>query len=1597
MPKLRKNRRIETRWGVKYYTAVKNAVFITQTQPYVPTVPPPSLKEYVPERETLYMCTQCKDCSLEDHIGRKSWILGYWCQHCFVTTCKHSSVEGTLCSMCMQLDREKRLYLRSRGLRKSQKFGAIRVFYNQCQFFAHLKAHNVNLVYMGDLMLMPLPAYMSNWSSEVDLTCEAIMEHTFIIKVHIMDWLKDKNISNNWWQLAEDSNNPVTLILKGYKGRFHFKPLEVPIDEQFSILNSTHSMPNNGNTYSDIEILDSLENVDKRSSPSSADTIVSISDESMIENEDTPCTVNDIAFVDCGPTPKYFEPEIPLNNIKDLSKCSTNKQLWKNLMHKSNNNTTSIKVVTESNIVKVDSDKKVNKTLINNLLIVEPLSKVQSDAFCATKMDTCKNKLDKFKQNVHTLTVNSGQKVVTFQSTKHVDINTIINQLPPHIIKNKKIVFIGQTSDNADVHNNKESSTKTVVHLVPDDDEKLLETKKNLENEKLSQSGKDYNRSISKNQSETSKSKARAFPSKIVYQNGRKYIIKQSPGFGKNSKSMPNAAIPIKNVQGIMQSKSTNGIPPLIPLNSNEIENISNQEKINSFHNDISPLTPSPSPSELSSSSSCDVQSKQSSLSIKSSQKSDISYLNAEQRDVGIDVQNINNSFENLSFHKGEDQNLYLDVKFLNQKPIYTIVDTSTMITKCREEMLNEFFHLSYFELKKRFDHLQLIGEEISKVMNFVTDNVIKENLKAVHILQTVLKHCIDKCIEKSDETEETDIPLNEWESEYQHVDKMPVCKACDKIMKPKYYIPGFSKTAKNDIYCSCYRHVCHKCYTYQGNSTRFVAHQTFHDKEKPYLCPDCYRKFTTFKSLEVHTWTTCFHTLKKRVLGCKICEIDGFQDMESVAKHFAIMHSHNRIACDKCYIVLPSYSEYRKHHKDKHSNADDNHHPIRLVLCKLGRCIVRCEDYMLHMEKHLVVQRLIWFKCPFCAFIHVEAKRIMSHLQSGHVTRLKELISSEVLWNVLQVETAANLLKSNLQQNKFTNARAESCDDGTVMPKIINARTITSEVFERGAQGTDDHLINYDTPQCSKVVNSESSFKSSKIIPKILDVRSMADLTSSTSKSNKPELTLKQKEKNRKIKQMESSKAVALMENVAAIKIEPKDITDYIWSDKAMKSNLDPLNAESLKEDLFVKVKKEKNTNDVLKNEVSCEKEKIQLNETEQANDVSNNMHVQKQFGGIQHGSISKPPPLARIPQHVFESNRPKKVGQMMKGGKMTMFSRDQKMNRDLLQRVALNYPTDSNEILNFSCHLCGELINTSKSVINNHFQSKHSQNCKLSTITTDLLRLSPEFINGGYKELLGNKKRKSDNTISNSKRRRRWNPKKYTDGKHATFTGLGLCVKQETAEDSEGNFRCKKCDQRCSNMANLREHIASNHRIKGRYLVCLECGDNFVVAPSLQMHLKAFHGIEDPIIYMSQNTSYAPDNVDDLETGGKSIEANQCHVCMAVFEDKAAVDKHLRVHGMAFLNRKRIEAQNALKSPEKKNEPEEGKCTPTKTNSKELVRKDKPAETILEKITVSTHGIYLNISSYINADFFVVSGDYIANGGTTFRDRVEGTVVHT
>lgn len=61
VPRLRKNRKIENRWGSQYQIAAQFAVLGRQCYPYVPTERPASLSEEIVESEPLYVCKYCKD------------------------------------------------------------------------------------------------------------------------------------------------------------------------------------------------------------------------------------------------------------------------------------------------------------------------------------------------------------------------------------------------------------------------------------------------------------------------------------------------------------------------------------------------------------------------------------------------------------------------------------------------------------------------------------------------------------------------------------------------------------------------------------------------------------------------------------------------------------------------------------------------------------------------------------------------------------------------------------------------------------------------------------------------------------------------------------------------------------------------------------------------------------------------------------------------------------------------------------------------------------------------------------------------------------------------------------------------------------------------------------------------------------------------------------------------------------------------------------------------------------------------------------------------------------------------------------------------
>ncbi|XP_072753407.1 uncharacterized protein [Anoplolepis gracilipes] len=1607
-PKLRRTHKIENKWGLSYQVAVKNALFGKKCLPYMPTEPPASLSEEIVESDPLYVCKQCKDCfrflnSFEDHNNRRSWILGFFCRKCFITACTHIIKTDSVCLICKERDSNKRSYLRRRGLPKYQKAGVTRVFYNQCQFWEHAKMHNLSTVDIGDVMLMPLPANMSesDWSPEVEIICETLIEHSLLSRVHIMDWLKKYDLEDNWWKLinGKSHNSVISKLVEGYRGRQIFKIFEKSTNE-----------------FTD-------DRKDKAANNSFTNQIV---DKNVSENEDNPCMSTDIAFVDCGPTSQYFEPEslvsyVPKrqvtvvtksahNNIKSLTdmvnnkkKIAISKDIHSFKIYMADENTTTIKAGENSN--KNFVIRQLSKDCVQQCRIAEPfLKKVTENSIDKPIIETDINKI---LDNPVKIPVSSKKvlpKILPKANSNHLEQGQASNsssKILPKILPKTRLEHLKQ--DQTSNSNSKMLSVQSLQNtgnkiILPktnsDHLEQCLQTSIMNNNSKIDANNvfgcdkknvsidKGLSTSVSdSNDTDTNVSSQKRMcnsvnmekQEKIVEKYGKKYLNKHKKNVTEDTENPSNLPI-VNSTKAIKQLASEQNTLMSTSTNSSKAENV---EQVPLFSNDISTLSYNnvcltfPPPSESSSNSGWINDEYVRKHMIKKLKIAPPQLITVQSSSGTIQKKYL---FETISLTEMKNGDVYMNVKIVDRISKQNFRDTCEVIPKYRDQMIDEFEQLNSFELKKRIDHLQLVSEEMRTVLDFLSSNVLWEKSRSVNTLQHILEKCLEKCNQDITDKRTDDAILDEWESEISETDPHE-CSLCNKLMKPKSYIPGFSKLPKDDnIYCSCYKLVCHECTSYQDNPLRFTAHQNYHKNCEPYVCPNCHSKFSSVRSLEVHTWTVCFHTLKKFIISCKICEIDGFRDMESIARHVAIMHSTTKIACEECGKVFSSHNEYVNHFTETHPFVL-NQKPIRLVKCKLGNVIIRFENFMWYVAMHPAIRKLIWFKCPFCSLITLENKFttaiLNDHLRNKHFHRLPEILSKEALVDIFGTKCfkdGVNVVSENFIIN--TNEQVKH----TIIPKIVNARTISSETFEHGTEDeislwkyNDSNVVWSSRTEIKPTMEYVDDEKKMRSLPKI-NVKSMNDLQSIKLKEAVRKTSTEAKDKSN----FQSSKAEII--------INEKD--DPLAGEEAKEMELD--DSKSDDKEKTEKTKEFAKTNN--KSIVSTDLHTVHINSpTESCKRTLDSEFMSKKSTGGRikvvdikkickpniepfvttelnstptenenmsyMTSIPQPPTLVEISKHIFKSMEVYKPDDNSKNVAKTKKFLPQRTDDKTKGHIAIHGTTDTQEI-NFLCHLCGEQINTSSSVVQTHFREKHSHECRLTIFTSRLARLSSDFINGGYKQFINSRKRKTDSASLVSKRKRRWTSKKYTETKDAS-TPAGLCVERETAEDGEGNFKCKKCDQRCTDMPDLREHIAANHRLKDRYLICLECGENFVVAPSLQMHLKAFHGIEDPINYMNQNPSYAPDINGDAEAERKTTVANQCYVCMAVFEDKAAVDKHLRVHGMAFLNRKRIEARNALKSPEKKANVEEENIA--KEEPKETVKQEKPAEIILEKLNVT------------------------------------------
>nr|KAF6424339.1 zinc finger protein 532 [Rousettus aegyptiacus] len=122
----------------------------------------------------------------------------------------------------------------------------------------------------------------------------------------------------------------------------------------------------------------------------------------------------------------------------------------------------------------------------------------------------------------------------------------------------------------------------------------------------------------------------------------------------------------------------------------------------------------------------------------------------------------------------------------------------------------------------------------------------------------------------------------------------------------------------------------------------------------------------------------------------------------------------------------------------------------------------------------------------------------------------------------------------------------------------------------------------------------------------------------------------------------------------------------------------------------------------------------------------------------------------------------------------------------------------------------------------------------------------------------------------------------------------------------------KCAVCGFTTENLLQFHEHIPQ-HKSDGSSYQCRECGLCYTSHVSLSRHLFIVHKLKEPQPVSKQNGAgeeNQPESKPSPEDGSSdsAVSDRKCKVCAKTFETEAALNAHMRTHGMAFIKSKRV-----------------------------------------------------------------------------------------
>ncbi|XP_045880929.1 zinc finger protein 532 isoform X4 [Meles meles] len=122
----------------------------------------------------------------------------------------------------------------------------------------------------------------------------------------------------------------------------------------------------------------------------------------------------------------------------------------------------------------------------------------------------------------------------------------------------------------------------------------------------------------------------------------------------------------------------------------------------------------------------------------------------------------------------------------------------------------------------------------------------------------------------------------------------------------------------------------------------------------------------------------------------------------------------------------------------------------------------------------------------------------------------------------------------------------------------------------------------------------------------------------------------------------------------------------------------------------------------------------------------------------------------------------------------------------------------------------------------------------------------------------------------------------------------------------------KCAVCGFTTENLLQFHEHIPQ-HKSDGSSYQCRECGLCYTSHVSLSRHLFIVHKLKEPQPVSKQNGAGEENQQENKpspedESPDGAMSDRKCKVCAKTFETEAALNAHMRTHGMAFIKSKRV-----------------------------------------------------------------------------------------